>query len=230
MRRALACIVLALAGCADVRLPGRPAEPEKPAPREAFERLFATNCAGCHGDGGTLGAAPPLNDPTFLAIVPDGVLRMVISEGREGTLMPAFAKENGGALTKDEVAILAGGMKKYWRAAKAAEGMPKYRQTGIGEVAAGAKVFARACAGCHGDNGQGTKAAGAIREPALLGLLSDQVLRRLVITGRPDLGMPDYAEGKGREKGFRPLSDREVTDLVALLESWRQSDGGGGGR
>jgi cytochrome c oxidase cbb3-type subunit 3/ubiquinol-cytochrome c reductase cytochrome c subunit len=225
MRRAIACVVvLALAGCGD-RLPGRPAEPAKETARESFERLYAGNCAGCHGDKGRLGAAPPLNDPTFLAIVPEATLAKVIRDGREGTLMPAFAKAKSGALTPEEVEQLARGLKAFWRAAKASEGLPAYAASGSGDAAAGAKAFARACAGCHGENGRGGDSAGSIRAPAFLGLLSDQVLRRLVITGRPDLGMPDYAESKGREKGFRPLSDREVTDLVALLASWRQSDG-----
>jgi mono/diheme cytochrome c family protein len=215
--------VLTIAGCADMRLPGRPTAPEQPAPREAFEQLFAKNCAGCHGDQGILGAAPPLNDSTFLAIVPDQTLRSVIRAGRAGTLMPAFAKEKGGTLTAEEVELLAGGLKQYWRTSKTSDGIPAYHATRPGEVEAGAKVFARACAGCHGEQGQGTNEAGAIRDPAFLGLVSDQLLRRLIITGRPDLGMPDYAESKGREKGFRPLSDREVTDLSALLATWWRS-------
>ena len=235
MRRVAAWIVLLLSvevvGCSD-RLPGKPIEPAAPTPKEAFDRLVAKNCAGCHGDKGRLGAAPPLNDPVFLAIVPDAVLTKVVREGRPGTLMPAFLKEKGGPLTAEEVAIVAGGMKKFW-SAKKADGIPPYLQKGVGEVAAGAKVFARACAGCHGKDGEGQaeERTGEVRrrihDPAFLGLLSDQALRRLIITGRPDLGMPDYSEGKSREKGHQPLGDREVTDLAALLASWRQTNGGG---
>ena len=35
-------------------------------------------------------------------------------------------------------------------------------------------VFAKACAGCHGDHGQGSKTAGAINDHAFLHLASDQ--------------------------------------------------------
>ena len=35
------------------------------------------------------------------------------------------------------------------------------------------------------------------------------------------LGMPGYAEARPGSPDFVPLSDREVTDLVALLASWR---------
>jgi cytochrome c oxidase cbb3-type subunit 3/ubiquinol-cytochrome c reductase cytochrome c subunit len=63
---------------------------------------------------------------------------------------------------------------------------------------------------------------GAINDPDFLALISDQALRRLVITGRPDLGMPDYADPKGRPEGFKPLTSQEVTDVVALLAYWRK--------
>jgi cytochrome c oxidase cbb3-type subunit III len=84
-------------------------------------------------------------------------------------------------------------------------------------------VFARACAGCHGEQGKGDSGGGAINDPSFLALASDQGLRRLVITGRPDLGMPDYAGTDGRDPDFRPLTPSEVDDLVDLLASWRTS-------
>lgn len=85
-----------------------------------------------------------------------------------------------------------------------------------------ATTFVRACAGCHGSRGQGGETAGAINDPALLSLASDQLLRRLVITGRSDLGMPDYAGTSGRSPDFQPLSSAEIADLVDLLGYWRQ--------
>jgi hypothetical protein len=75
---------------------------------------------------------------------------------------------------------------------------------------------------CHGDQGQGGDDAGALKEPAFLALISDQALRRLVITGRPDLGMPAYDGTDGRGPRFRPLTSAEIDDVVALLASWRQ--------
>jgi mono/diheme cytochrome c family protein len=88
-------------------------------------------------------------------------------------------------------------------------------------------VFARACAVCHGDNGQGMRqgdrGAGAINNPAFLSLISDKALRRVVITGRPDLGMPNYQEKRG-DSFDKPLTSQEVADIVALLTSWRQAN------
>ena len=35
-----------------------------------------------------------------------------------------------------------------------------------------------------------------MNEPDFLALVSDQALRRIIITGRPDLGMPNYRRGR----------------------------------
>jgi len=105
-------------------------------------------------------------------------------------------------------------------------GSPSHEYTGTQHMGRGAAVFARACATCHGDHGQGIREEGeivrTIHEPAFLALTSNQVLRRYAITGRPDLGMPSYAKARPDNPNFVPLTDEEVTDLVALLASWRR--------
>jgi cytochrome c oxidase cbb3-type subunit 3/ubiquinol-cytochrome c reductase cytochrome c subunit len=63
---------------------------------------------------------------------------------------------------------------------------------------------------------------GAINNQAFLALISDQALRRTIITGRPDLGMPAYDGKAGRKPDFRALTSAEIDDLVALLRYWRQ--------
>jgi cytochrome c oxidase cbb3-type subunit III len=52
--------------------------------------------------------------------------------------------------------------------------------------------------------------------------MSDHALRRLAITGRPDLGMPAYDGKDGRAPDFQPLTSAEIDDVVALLAYWRQ--------
>jgi mono/diheme cytochrome c family protein len=204
-----------------------------------FGTLYATNCAGCHGADGKLGPAPPLNDAIFLAIVPDAELLRVITEGRtvsptQKSPMPAFLRDKGGPLTAAQVKVLAGGIKERWGASKPKAGsLPAYlapAEVNSAKKGEGARVFARACAGCHGKQGQGGKngeqQVGAINNQAFLALISDQALRRYAITGRPDLGMPAFDGTDGRSKEFRPLSAPEIDDLVALLAFWRQGKPG----
>jgi cytochrome c oxidase cbb3-type subunit 3/ubiquinol-cytochrome c reductase cytochrome c subunit len=246
------------AGC---DLPGKPREEDRPVPVDQikdFATLYGMQCAGCHGANGTLGPAPPLNDPIFLAIVPDNELLRVIAEGRAVTAhqrspMPAFGvpraapltdaelkalaepKEEPpavvrrqGRLTDAQLRVLADGIKRHWGAPERGDLPPYISPTGGkgGNAKQGAEVFARACAGCHGAQGVGEKdgkplGGGAINEPAFLALISDQALRRYIITGRPDLGMPSYKGHDGRPKDFDRLSSEEIDNLVALLASWR---------
>jgi mono/diheme cytochrome c family protein len=208
-----------------------------PGEEREFGVLFQRNCAGCHGTDGKLGPAPPLNDKLFLSLVPDAELVRVVASGRPGTLMPAFAQAAGGSLTVEQVAVLAHGIKTNWGSVEPTPGgAPPYLVERAGPVTAkpggpdeGAMVFSRACASCHGERGQGGRqsaaakgnAAGAINDPNFLALSSDQVLRRTIIVGRPDLGMPDYRDHMGRPEGFLPLSAKDVANLTALLASWR---------
>jgi cytochrome c oxidase cbb3-type subunit 3 len=231
-RALLTLLVCSIAGC---DLPGKPKPGDQFVPPQKemrFNVLFQENCVACHGVNGKLGPAPPLNDGLFLALIPDTVLRRVISEGRAGTLMPAFAAGQGGPLTNAQVIVLVTGIKKDWRTAESPPmGAPPYLTADArsGNKEEGLKVFARACASCHGDHGQGGryggepdgKQVGAINDPNFLALISDQALRRYVITGRPDLGMPDYAGSMGRPENFQPLTAENVADVVSLLASWR---------
>jgi len=142
--------------------------------------------------------------------------------------MPAFARDRGGPLTGEEVKVLAAGIKKRWGppASPAGSPPPYLAPSGTaGKKDEGARVFARACAGCHGKDGQGVERDGRLRrkinDPAFLALISDQELRRYAITGRPDLGMPPYDGKDGRPPDFQPLTSEEIDGLVQLLACWR---------
>ena len=216
--------------------PGKPSPANRPVmPNQIldFNQLFATNCAGCHGATGRLGPAPPTNDPLFVSIIPNDELLRVIRNGRTGTPMPPFAHANGGSLTDAQVTVLAEGIKSHWKSNAPLDGTPlpyalansQGKQSMSGSRERGAVVYERACAGCHGPNGTGGKrngaTGGAINAPAFLALISDQALRRIIITGRPDLDMPTYAGKRGRPSDFQPLTSTEINDLVALLADWR---------
>ncbi len=227
--RSLPLLAALVAGC---DLSGQPDPAARPVPADRvldFNALYSTRCAGCHGADGRLGPAPPLNDPLFLVIVPDGELLRVIREGRavsptQKTPMPAFARDRGGPLTAAQVQVLAEGIKQRWgQSPESGAALPPYRdEKTCGNPKAGEGVFAMYCACCHGEDGKGGDQAGAVHDRDFLELVSDQALRRLVITGRPDLGMPDYRTQGDRPAPFRPMSRQDVADVVALLVSWRQ--------
>jgi mono/diheme cytochrome c family protein len=133
-------------------------------------------------------------------------------------------------LTAAQVQVLAEGIKKRWGPPASSTGaVPPYlapKETDPKKKDEGTRVFARACAGCHGKEGEGVQRDGQLRrkinDPAFLALISDQELRRYAVTGRSDLGMPPYDGTDGREEDFRPLTSEEIDSLVSLLARWRQ--------
>jgi mono/diheme cytochrome c family protein len=233
-RRSWVSVALIISFTSGCDFPGRPRAGDRSVAaltEQSFGVLYGRNCAGCHGLQGELGPAPPLNDKLFRSLISDEDLLRIISHGRAGTLMPAFAEASGGQLTAEQVLVLAQGIKSYWGPAEPVPaGTPPIRlEAGEPDRGpshdAGLQVFARACASCHGDQGEGGDFAGAINVSEFVALSSDQALRRLIITGRPDLGMPNSSDGEGRRPGYQPLTSREVTELVSLLASWRDRGG-----
>jgi cytochrome c oxidase cbb3-type subunit 3 len=223
----VALVLLALAGCD--AMPGRPRQSDRPVlPSEvtAFTALYGQHCAGCHGADGRLGAARPLNDPLYLALVPQERLRQIIAQGVPGTAMPAFAASAGGALTEAQIEALSNDMLRRWGQPSTVKGLalPPYDATeaaaeGVsrGDPERGRAVYAVACAGCHGADGRGGGQGGSVVDAAYLALVSDQALRTAVIAGRTDLGMPDW---RGNVPG-QPLTPQQIVDVVSWLASHR---------
>jgi mono/diheme cytochrome c family protein len=213
-------IVAALVGAACRNPSGRPTpESEVIPPREItdFTRLYASNCAGCHGADGKDGAAIPLGDPVFLTIADDTVIRRIATTGVPGTPMPAFAHSAGGMLTDKQIDALVTGI-RTWAKPDHLTGIsvPPYAQA-PGDSSRGAHVYATYCSSCHGPDGRGGVRASSIVEGAFLALVSDQELRTIVIVGRPDLGAPDW---RNNVPGH-PMSAQEISDVVAWLAAQR---------
>jgi cytochrome c oxidase cbb3-type subunit III len=198
------------------QLPGKPVGVDPataPATVATFDVLYANNCAGCHGADGRHGAALSLNDPVYLAIQSDSTIEGVIAHGVSGTLMPAFSRSAGGTLSDAEVAAIVHGIRTSWGQSGTTAGAPALTATVIGDATAGAQAYATFCAKCHGTTGHG----GSVVDPSYLALVSDRWLRTAIIVGRPELGMPDW---RGDVPG-RPMTDREVADVVAWLAAQR---------
>lgn len=221
-RRWVLLLVMAMAAStvACNNLPGRPAPAShvlRPSQETDFATLYAQNCAACHGARGEGGAAIALANPIYLATVSDQVLRSVTSNGIPGTPMPAFALSGGGMLTTQQVAALVDGIRNWARpAALAGVHPPPYATDVPGKAERGAIVYQSFCASCHGPSGVGGK-AGSIVDPSFLALVSDQGLRTIVITGRPELGAPDWRN----DAPGHPMTDQQISDVVAWTAAHR---------
>ena len=214
-----------LSGCTSP--PGQPREGSEPlAPNEVmdFGKLYTENCAGCHGVEGRGGAAIALANPVYLAIADDAAMRKVVANGVSGTSMPAFAERAGGMLTDKQIDVITTQVRSRWsRPAKVdAANLPSYAPKSAGNVSQGEAVYKTYCESCHGPNGRGGPQGSAITNDSFLALVSDQGLRTFVITGRPELGAPDW---RGNVPG-KPMSDQEITDVVAWLVSRRVQNPG----
>jgi len=120
--------------------------------------------------------------------------------------MPAWGVDYGGPLVDDHVdAILS--LIRSWQTEPS---VTLTAGTIAGGAAAGATLYADACASCHGDVGQGDTAM-SLNHGWFLHEATDGFLEYAITDGRPGTPMPAFGD---------QLSDTEISDLVALLRSW----------
>lgn len=120
----------------------------------AAERLFADNCAGCHGSKATGGPGfPSLVDADWLWGGTPTAIAETLRVGINGTHpdtryaeMPAFGRD--GMLSRDEIVAVT----EHVRALSSGSADPQSR---------GAAVFSENCAACHGEDGRGGLENGA---------------------------------------------------------------------
>jgi cytochrome c oxidase cbb3-type subunit 3 len=225
MKRAflfLGCCV-ALVGCD--WMPGKPVEKvdkwKAPTALTDFHELYRENCQGCHGDGHTVGGAITLNNPTYLAVLPEATLRQAMVKGIPGTMMPPFSIANGGMLTDQQIDILTQGILAWRQPVPAGESLPPYAAP-PGDAAAGEALYKAYTDAIAQAGGREMLRDGFYTNPAFLGLVSDQYLRTLIIAGRPELGIPDFQ----KVIPDRPLSNEDISDIVAWLISKRENEFG----
>ena len=206
---------------------GQPENGLKPlAPSEVvdFDILYAQNCAACHGAEGRGGASIALANPVYLAIVDEKAVHNAVANGIRGTSMPAFAQSAGGVLTDEQINVVTSGVFSRWERKGILDGTnpPSYAAKTTGDAFHGEIVFETYCASCHGSEGHGGSKGSAVTDGSLLALVSNQELRTIVITGRPELGAPDW---RGNVPG-KAMTDQEITDVVAWLASRRVQNPG----
>ena len=218
---AIVPLIMLLASAACSRPPGvYRTEPAVAPPSEIvdFKQIYGQNCAGCHGVDGKGGAAIALANPVFLAIADDTVIRRICSDGVPGTPMPAFAQSAGGMLTDKQIDAIVHGIRSWQKPDALLDPTPPtFTAQAPGDPKRGRDTYRTYCSSCHGAAGRGGNKASSIVDGSYLALVSDQLLRTVVIAGRPELGAPDW---RGDVEG-RAMSAQDISDVVAWLSSQR---------
>jgi len=185
-------------------------------------RLFAENCAVCHGASGEgrIGATLAKDWPS---IRPDLTVTTIIAEGIPGSPMPAWSQANGGPLTETEIDALVTYILSWQTGGRPqiTSGPPPTPRPPIspvpnvvGDPNRGAVLFDENCVVCHGTRGEGR--IGAILAKAWPSVRPDLTIKTTIQNGVPGSKMPAWSQVKGG-----PLNDAEINDLVAYILSWQ---------
>ena len=114
---------------------------------QAGQKLFRSQCAGCHGPDGTgTGAGPNLASGTLVHGGSDEALFGTISKGLPGTTMPAFSFSG----------LQIWELVTHVRALEIARGASQTK----GDPQAGAAIFRANCSRCHAAAGPGASEGG----------------------------------------------------------------------
>ena len=181
--------------------------------------LYGTYCAACHGAKGEgmryagLAPFPAIGNPDFLRLVSDDFLREQIKRGRPGRRMPAWGELEGG-LRNEEIVRLVSHVRDL--GAVAFEGDSKPRRWIQGDATEGQRLFASACARCHGERGEG-KEGPALNNRVLLDLATDTYLFKTIQSGRTGTSMAGFGRGSTVQGA---LTDSEISSIVAFLRTW----------
>ncbi|MFN2362482.1 MAG: cytochrome-c oxidase, cbb3-type subunit III [Marinobacter sp.] len=162
------------------------------------QRLFANNCATCHGSAGrgSLGFPNLTDDDWLYGGDPDSILS-TLHDGRNGN-MPAMGTMPD--MTNEQVDQVVNFVLSY-----------SDREEDKEAAEAGEEVFAQACSSCHGNDGKGNQDLGApnLTDNTWLYGSNYDWIRETVVNGRQN-NMP--AQG-GR------LSDDQIQILAGYVYS-----------
>lgn len=188
---------------------------------ELGARLYAENCAVCHGPNGEgrVGATLAKDWPS---IRPDLRVKATIENGVSGSPMPAWSRKNGGPLSDEEIDALVAFILS-WETGGPRPPLPTPAITPRppitpvpnveGDPNRGAALYAENCAVCHGPNGEGR--VGATLSKVWPSIRPDLRIKTTIANGVAGSPMPAWSQERGG-----PLSDQDINDIVAFIMTW----------
>lgn len=183
--------------------------------------IYGTFCAGCHGLAGSgvrspgLASFPSIANPDLLDRVSDTFLENTIRHGRPGRRMPAWAGSASG-LTPEEIQAVIGYLRSLGGAGQKPETAPA--RWVRGDASSGKTLFASACAGCHGAQGEGAEAP-ALNNQVLLSSATDTYLVETIGRGRRGTVMQGFLDPSPAR---RTLAGPEIESVVAFIRTWER--------
>src|SRR5512139_752765 len=182
-------------------------------------RLYARNCAVCHGEKGTGGIGVPLALPSFQASITDDYLRKTIHLGRPGRVMPTFSN-----LKDDEIDAIV----RYVRSWNPGPAVTYSSKPVQGNPAHGRQLFQKYCVACHGANGEGAQGTGvtfsrprnlpimapALHNPGFLAAAPDAMIKATLMRGREGTPMVSFLK--------QGLKEKDINDVVSYVRSFEK--------
>ena len=184
--------------------------------------IFGAFCSGCHGLDGMgrrspgLPAFPSVANPDFLSRVSDDFIATTVRLGRPGRRMPAWGRLTGG-LRPDEITAVVSYLRT--RSGIAAPSDPRPKRWVEGDAAAGERLFASTCSGCHGATGQGGEGP-ALNNRVLLDAATDTYLVDTIGNGRRGTAMAGFLTSSPARPTLAPV---EIEAIVAFLRTWQET-------
>jgi mono/diheme cytochrome c family protein len=180
--------------------------------------LYGTFCAACHGQSGEgmrypgMAPFPAVGSPDFLSLACDDFLAETVRHGRPGRRMPPW----GDQLRAAEIAALVSHVRVLGGVECRKD--PRPPRWVRGDAEQGKRIYASACAGCHGPKGEGGEGP-MLANPVLQRSATDGYLADTIARGRRGTGMSGFAA----PTPTRPaLSAEEIESVVTFLRTWEK--------
>jgi mono/diheme cytochrome c family protein len=189
------------------------------------KKLYDQDCAVCHGDRaqGRVGATLAKDFP---GIRVDALLKEIISNGVQGSVMPAWAKSKGGPLSDAEIDDIVAYIRSLGNIAPTVVAPRPTTQVApmpspiatfpAGDAKRGAQVYTENCVLCHGANGEGRIGATLSRDWA--GINVTTFLNTTIARGVAGSKMPAWSQSYGG-----PLTNQQIADVGAYVNTIKQT-------